>query len=317
MWLLVHLFLAVILGYILHFLIKNKYVEYKLKQQMPFVKGDSQYSIVNYFLGNMGSVSANGLFTKTFVKWQKDMGTGIFGFNLMFMPRVYLYDRELISHIGNSKYTADFIKPSDNKRAFKITKGLLLEEGQEHMADRKMMLPIFNLTSVQQMYPIMLQYSLELCQLLRKAPGTQYDAMIDIQKCTLDIISKIAFDYDMGCMKGHSKIAEAFDYLFVSGVFSFDFFLRIMFPFYGSIPLPHILNEKKQLKLVFDCVDSMISKRLKNGKSGNDLLSKCLDVAKMKQNTKDIALSLRDHVVTFMVAGHGSLSSFRNQFFRC
>eukprot|EP00834_Sanchytrium_tribonematis_P007852 NODE_785_length_3899_cov_1.070526.p2 type:complete len:312 gc:universal NODE_785_length_3899_cov_1.070526:3729-2794(-) len=300
------LLVTILSCYVITFLLKNKLIEFRLKKQMPFIKGDSNSSIANFFLGNMNSLSGNGLFTKTFVKWQQDMGSGIFGFNLMCMPRVYIYDNELIQHIAMSKFTMEFVKPLDNKKAFKITKGLLLEEGEEHASDRKMMLPIFHISTVQQMFPIMLENAIKLCEIIRKSPTKNHDVMIDIQKCTLDIISKIAFDYDMGCLRGESKVAEAFDYLFVSGVFSIDFFLRILFPFYGWIPLPHIIHEEKQLKLVFNCVDDMISKRMKSGKMGKDLLSRCVDVAKTRKSTADIATSLRDHIVTFMVAGHGN-----------
>ena len=250
--------------------------------------------IMGWLLGNAEILGDYEKRVRAFLKWREVAGSEIYGINLLFKPQVVVFDIDLIQFMAKEKF---FHKTSDVHIVLQdIAPGLLLQEDQEHKTARDLFMPIFSLSNLQQMFPVFVSKSNKLAAKL-KTPNL--DLMNNIQSCTLDIISSVAFNYDMNALESESEISKAFDVLLTKNNFDNPSFLAtLMFPFLQHVPFPSNIKAKRHLRIVHDCVDKVIQKRISDPKDSSDLLSKIL--ASIKGQKNPVINDLRQHVLTFM-----------------
>eukprot|EP00834_Sanchytrium_tribonematis_P006805 NODE_539_length_6273_cov_0.700194.p1 type:complete len:487 gc:universal NODE_539_length_6273_cov_0.700194:3901-2441(-) len=301
--------ILIVVTYFIYVIISYKLEEYQQRRTVPFVKPDYSNWIMDFFLGNTKTLN----FQKDptiFSKWRKDCKSDIFGYRMTIMPRIMVYDKELITLIGTSKFTADFIKPIESKIILKtIAKGILMQEGASHAKSRNAFLPVFSIENLKSMHGIMTSYSFKLVEKLKNASNmSDYSICGDIQDCTLDIISKIAFDYEMNALEGGSKVSKSIEYLLIFNEFDLLMLLKLTFPALEYFISFFESRFQRELKSVHNCIDSVIKERVATNSKKNDLLSRCIDSVN-GHPSKEMFVELRDQIFTFMAAGYETTST--------
>ena len=294
--------------YFIYVVLVQKTLYSQLKKQIPFVKPDHTNPISNMILGHSKSLN----FQKdpmVFLKWRSECKSDIYGFNMSIMPRVVVFDPELITVIGTSKYTQDFVKSLEAQIVLKdVSNGLLMQEGAVHSKARNLFLPIFSIDNLVKMQPWFNKFSHDLVAKLKTVNPVNYEIAPAIAACTLDIISKVAFNYDMNSLKGGSDISNTFERLLVIHEFTPSLMLKFVFPLSAQLLSPFEFSHKKDLHEINSCIDSVIKERIAHPIKGNDILSKCLESVVGKPS-KELLLELRGQIFTQMGAGHETTST--------
>ena len=295
-----------IFSYIFYTVLCAKIRYYSLSKQIPFIPSGLSNPVAQFMGGNGGDFLEDPLL---FAKWHNKLNANIFGFNMGFKPRVIVFDKELTQLIGTSKHTADFEKTEDLRHMLRfLDKGIILQEGKEHGIVRKELQPVFNMANIEKMYPEFLSGSKKFVEKLKTVYPRNYPIVDDLQRCTLDIISKVAFDYDMNSLTCDSEVSKAFEAILVSVEFNLSMILEITFPKFAQMFSIFKFAERRNVKTVQNCIDDLIKKRITDGKDYNDLLSKCLTATK-NSNASNKYESLARQLVTFLGAGHETTSS--------
>ena len=301
--------LFVTFTYVLYRFALGKLKYYRLKDQIPFIKSDIKNPVGRFVMGS-GPRFANVIKDPILLsKWREETKSDIVGFNGPDGPSVIVFDKELITHIGASKHTSDFEKTTQGKHVLRfLDKGILLQEGKEHAKVRKELLPIFNISNIKMMHPEFVKGAKKLVEKLKTVYPRNYPIVDDLQACTLDIISKVGFNYDMNSLDGSSEVSKAFEEVLVVVEFSKMLLLQFAFPAIANVISLFQTKEKKATKIIQTCIDDVIQKRIKDPKPHDDLLSKILETTEGKTD-KDMLISLRQQLITFMAAGHETTSS--------
>ena len=284
------------LSYVVYILIIQRYTYYQLN--VPRVK-TIRKGFLGYLFGESGLLTEMEGRHEVIDRWRKETNSDIFAINVLFRPLVLVFDKDLIHLLYTEPY---FHKTYELRVILKdLADGLLLQEDEEHKAARGLYLPVFNFLNIKEMFPVFIEKAYELVEIISTKP-VDYPIVNDIQKCTLDIISLVAFNYDMKSMHTESKVSIAFDNILMKSAFTPFFLFKLVFPVLSLLPISKNIS-KSDLDVVHNCIDDVIQNGIKNRKNNNDLLSKILQsVNKESINLTD----LRKQVITFLSAGHGS-----------
>ena len=295
--------------YIVYVIATFKLRCFLLERQVPFVKPDPNLSwIKSFFVGN--TIQLNQYRDcRVLLKWREDTKSDIIGYKLGFMPALMIFDQELISLIATSRYTADFHKTNFVRLfvSFLGTGGIFLQEDEAHLFSRNALTPAFTMDNIKAMFPVFTKIANELCRKLEKVDPVEFKIAKDLHRCSLDIISEVAFNYNMDSLKKDCTISDAFQTLLVKSKLSFSFLFQLSFPLFRYLSEP--FNKNKDLKIVKKCIDDVILNRIKEDTSKNDdLLSKCIQAVRNEPDEK-MLFWIRDQVLSFMFAGHETTSS--------
>ena len=292
----------------LYYIVVAKITYYILAKQIPFIK-PTVNPISGFFLGNLKELNKQKN-PEIFSKWQKQVNAPIYGISMAFSPRVVVFDRDLYKYIGMSPDAINFEKTPETVFILKfLENGILLQERQQHAAIRKELLPVFNLENIKKMYPQFIDGANKLVDKMRTVDHENYKMAIDLQSCTLDIISKTAFDYDMNSLGASSEITKSFESLLVVVKFGKFLLLQAAFPIVATITRYFRFSVNEKLASARQLIDTMIKKRLESSGTKSDLLSKCLEVLKISKSEPEKLIELRQQLLTFLFAGHETTSN--------
>ena len=285
--------LFAVFSYVIYIVFLQRYKYFQLN--VPRVK--SKNGILNFIFGESMVLGDLNNRHKVIKKWRNEAKSDVFAINVLFRPLVLVFDKDLIHLLSTDP---SFHKTYELRVILKdIADGMLLQEEQEHAAIRKSFLPIFNLANVQEMFPEFVAKANELINILPSS-HSEYPIMHDIQKCTLDIIAKVAFNYDMKSMTSESAVSTAFDSILTKSTFGVFFLLKLVFPVLNQLPISKNIN-KNDLQTVQNCIDNVIQQRIKTHTSNKDLLTSILQ--SVQKEGIDL-IGLRKQILTFLSAGH-------------
>jgi cytochrome P450 len=297
----IELIFALSAAYILYVVVKQKFIYFKLRRQIPFVPSKSSWP-KSLLYGNaldLQQEAAHNHLAHIFIKWHHDIKADIFGYNLLFMPRVYVFDKDLVTLIATSKHTVEFVKPPDMRVIFpENTHGLLILEGQEHNNAKKKLQPFFTQEAFHAMYPLITQKAQLLAIDLKDKDHISVKPIL--KKYLLALIAKIAFDYDLK----DDAISNKFEIILSSSEFTMWQLFKVAFPIVSKLPLTSNLQRLEAIKVIYEEIDNVIYERMQQPTPSNDLLTKIMEITDFTKKPKQQLQHLREMIITFMGAGH-------------
>ena len=188
----------------------------------------------------------------------------------------------------------NFIKPTLPSVKLFLGDGLLTIEGDIHRQQRKLVQPAFHKQHVNKYATIMTQFTQEMLS------NWKHSQIVDIademQKLTLRIIVKTLFDVDS--LEQTTRLGRVFDRLLSTSPIRRQIFARFM-------------NRQLLTKLVkgVSAIDAfvydLIAQRRTEEKDTGDVLSLLLTAQEEDVTLTD--MQVRDHMLTFIVAGHDTV----------
>jgi cytochrome P450 len=180
-----------------------------------------------------------------------------------------------------------------------IGDSLLTIDGDAHQQCRRLSQPAFHKNRIESYTNIMVQYTQEM--LKGWHIGEQIDMSRAMQELTLRIVAKCLFNIDLASQ------VDAFGHAFIAmfgrplGLFETIFNIRIDQPFtaYGK----RMAAKRKVDNFIYD----LIEQRRTYGSDMGDLLSMLFAAQEGEDTLTNI--QLRDHIMTFLAAGHGTTAN--------
>jgi cytochrome P450 len=211
---------------------------------------------------------------------------------------------------------AEFVKPTflaDTLRVV-VGDGLLLVEGEEHTAKRRLIAPSFHHGSIKRMNSAFEAKARELMAVLEEESARgDVDLAEGFQKMTLDVIGIVAFGHSFQSLSGEDELRSAYSLLMDGMVLSYRrmfklFSPQFIRPLFNYIPDVGYVAQKRALKAIHDAVGRIISeKRAKKAGDDVDLLSSLLSAR--DENGEGLTdAELKNEVLTFILAGHETSS---------
>ena len=278
--------------YMAYKLIYYIHLSFKLRQHFPAVVN---HRMLDFLFGQVFDISKEPQYTLVLNKWHQQYGP-TYLYNFFFWPALCTIDPEFIKFVAiqSNKKTkrpssiADILSPILGK------KGLLLLEGDEHQLYKKLFLPLFNKRSMDAIFPFILNRANSV---LNKLGSKELDLLPLFSQYTLDIISKLCFNYNLNSIESSSNISEVISQTF-STVDNNDIWQNII-PYYYQ--LPFAVN-RRRLALMKE-LNSVIHNFMKS-KSGY-----IPDVLQILMDNKNSYEEIRDHIMTFLLAGNETTST--------
>ncbi|XP_041358436.1 cytochrome P450 4B1-like [Gigantopelta aegis] len=273
----------------------------------------------NIFIGNMGEI-LKGEPVDPFVKWITEMKSGFIRYHhLLGYQRIVVAEPEAMKHILIT-HAKNYVKPAFLFRILmRFTgRGLLCLNGQEHISQRKLCMSSFKMAVLKNMVPTMQRHTENLIGLWKRQieENNKMQLLVngDLQRMTMDILSECAFGYDTNSLLDPDQpLTKAVHYM-IGGMK--PKLLRILMPkIYDALPI----SENRKFKEYQKMSDELIKNLIENKKSviNEDTdESKCTDLLSVLLLARDVETGtgfsqqqLRDHVLTFMLAGHETTST--------
>ncbi|XP_046581356.1 cytochrome P450 monooxygenase 169-like [Haliotis rubra] len=270
--------------------------------------------IGNIFLGNFREIFG-GESIDVYVKWVKEMKSGMIRYNhILGQQRLMVAEADAMKHIMVT-HSKNYVKSTFLFRLFtRVTgDGLISLNGEQHLTQRKLCLGAFKSSFLKNMIPAIQKHGEELvdfwAQKLTENEDTDLDVGDDMSRMTMDIISECGFGYNTEALhKPEQKGCRAFTDLLYGFKPSL---MRVFLPWLNS-HLPSEENRKfaRNLSVTNKMIHDVISNKQK-------ALEECTDESKLTDLLSMLLLArdtesgeglsrqqLRDHVMTFMLAGH-------------
>ncbi|KAI0126632.1 cytochrome P450 78A3 [Xylariales sp. AK1849] len=204
-----------------------------------------------------------------------------------------------------------------------LGEGVLLAEGQEHVHQRKALMPGFSIQAIRALTPVFWEKSLLLAKCWKdemtadKVTTKSFEALEWLNRTTLDIIGKAGFGYDINSLENpETPIREAYRL-----VFAFDIASRVLHGIQAFIPaskhIPAKMNRDMETSraIIVDKATEIITEKqeqAENNTGGKDILALIArDNKKMKdQGEQGLSFeTMRDQVMTFLGAGHDTTAT--------
>ncbi|XP_071088037.1 uncharacterized protein [Haliotis cracherodii] len=270
--------------------------------------------VTSIFLGNMREIFA-GESIDPYIKWVKEMKTSVIRYHhILGAQRLMVADADAMKHIMVT-HSKNYVKPTFLFKLFtRVTgDGLISLNGQQHLTQRKLCLGAFKSSFLKNMIPAIQKHGEELVdfwvQSLKENEDADLDIGDDMSRMTMDIISDCGFGYNTEALyKPEQKGSRAFTDLLYGFKPSI---LRVLSPWLQShLPTEENSNFTKNLTLTNQMIQDVISNK-------QEVLKECTDESKLSDLLSMLLLArdtesgeglsrqqLRDHVMTFMLAGH-------------
>ncbi|KAI9189107.1 hypothetical protein H9P43_000535 [Blastocladiella emersonii ATCC 22665] len=221
-----------------------------------------------------------------------------------------------------------FGKTSDARRFIaQITgdMGLLVIDGDVHKRHRRLMNPVFNLSTLKRLVPTMVDSVEELVRLLDARVGEEVDFQKLSTSLTLNVIGRTSFATDFDALNDtESPLTRAYHTLTLASFASAFGILKQILPVFELLPVPANLTYWRAQRTVFSQVESIIAslqeRRAAHADANDDPVSpkarseatSLVSVLLAAGDGTDRALSaveVRDEMLTFLVAGHETTSN--------
>jgi cytochrome P450 len=146
----------------------------------------------------------------------------------------------------------DFEKPRLGSNFVKkfLGDGLLMSEGEDHMWQRKRIMPALHFRHIKELYPVFWGKSLEFCAVVKKDLRAQPDGVLDIcyyaTRVTLDIIGLAGMGRDIGSLQNKDdELAKNYQEILEPTAEKVRYYLaNVILPPWLVSKLPWKLNER-------------------------------------------------------------------------
>lgn len=257
-------------------------------------------------------------------RWHKEHGPIIRYFFPFGAERLSIADDEALKHM-TVKNPYNYPKPVRAKLWMVriLGEGVLLAEGQEHVVQRKALSAGFSIQSIRALTPIFWEKSLLMAKIWRHQMASKslttksYEILEWLNRCTLDIIGKAGFGYDINSLDDPDvPIREAYRL-----VFAFDVFSRLLHGIQAFVPaskyIPAKMNRDMETAraIILDKATEIISDKLdeaENNIGSKDILALIARENKKHKEAGEQGLSfntMRDQIMTFLGAGHDTTAT--------
>lgn len=201
---------------------------------------------------------------------------------------------------------SNYLRDTRSSRSVRIVTGesLLNTEGQAWQRHRRLAQPIFHQGRIAAFAEVMTRAAAETAEAWGKAAeqGATLDLASEMSRLTFTAVGRCLFGAELG--ENAAAVEAAFPVLLN------ELFHRsqqvVAFPLW--MPSPRHTQFKRALAVIDDVVGRIISTRRQRSDSGTDLLGLLLQ-AKDKDGSALSDEELRNHVVTFLLAGHETTAS--------
>ncbi|KAL2022745.1 hypothetical protein VTK56DRAFT_4561 [Thermocarpiscus australiensis] len=256
--------------------------------------------------------------------WHNQYGPIIRYFFPFGSERLSIADDEALKHM-TLKNPYNYPKPVRAKLWMVriLGEGVLLAEGSEHVQQRKTLTPAFSIQSIRSLAPIFWEKGLLMAELWRReiveaGRSTKSIEVLEwLNRCTLDIIGKAGFGYDINSLENPEvPIREAYRL-----VFNFDIPSRILhgiqafYPASKHIPAKMNHDMEKARSIILDKATEIINEKLdeaENNIGAKDILALIAKENKKAKEDGEQGLSfetMRDQIMTFLGAGHDTTAT--------
>ncbi|RDD40331.1 Cytochrome P450 4V2 [Trichoplax sp. H2] len=235
-----------------------------------------------------------------YIQWNQQYG-GIIRYSFpMYSQRIAIIDPEYTKHILVT-HCSKYRKPTQTRSLLIgiIGDGLILLEGQEHA--RAQLVPTF-----QSFAEVLVNYWQNEIDEHGGSKAT-LDVHKDLSRITLDAICKSAFDYDCNALTDkNNEVSVAFAKVLGGLTLNWTYFI----PGFKYLPTPSNIEGKRALSICHGTVRKVIDEKLKKENIGEEkcLLDILLSLRDEDNNAGFTRNELQDHVMTFMSAGHETIS---------
>ena len=177
-----------------------------------------------------------------------------------------------------------------------LGKGLLTNEGADHLRQRRMIQPAFHRTRIAEYARSMVTYSDQMAANWRD--GDVLDIDHEMMRLTLQIVGKTLFDADV--INEAGDVGKAMETII--GMFNF-----LMLPFsevLEKLPLPQTIRFDRARKSLDNIIYKIIDERRASGEDRGDLLTMLLLAQDEDDGGTMTNEQVRDEVMTLFLAGH-------------
>ncbi|XP_025091281.1 cytochrome P450 4A4-like [Pomacea canaliculata] len=257
-----------------------------------------------------------------YAEWMNEMKTGIIRYyHIMGSQRVLIVDADAVKHVLVTN-ASNYPRPFFHFKFFTEIVGtsLLTLEGQEHHVQRRLCNSAFKLPELHRLLPTFQRHFDHLCKKwneqvkMGKEGPVQVDVTSHLANAAFDVITESGFGYDCNSLDDPENFfSKAFTYVLGGGKKSIDRHVRILLPkLYRYIPNEDNKMFRKSLKCLHDLIQTIISRKRKSLESKQsagedhkpDLLEILLSASDVETGFGFSEKQLRDHSMTFLIAGH-------------
>ena len=182
-----------------------------------------------------------------------------------------------------------------NRSKIVVGEGLLTNEGEKHLANRRVIQPLFHKKAIPNYVDAVISHTEKMCR------RWQNGMIVDINREMMHLTQNIVVDalFNSAVERNSGLLVDSLTTIMNS-------FPRMLFPYseyLDNLPLPHNYRFKKALRNLDGIVYSIIEEKRSSGNEGHDLVS--LLVGAKDEEGKDFFTNrqIRDEVITFFIAG--------------
>ncbi|XP_076457274.1 uncharacterized protein LOC143291308 isoform X2 [Babylonia areolata] len=258
-----------------------------------------------------------------FIDWVTELKTGIVRYRSVFgRYRVMVADADAFKDVlvTNTKH---YPRPSFIYRVFEMIAGktsLLSTEGAHHTAQRRLCSPAFKMGYLEGLLPVFQKKAEQLCAMWGRAIDTDSQsegtAQVDVHSTssnlTLDVLNQSGLGYHSNALEDPAdKMHQALRNILQRGRAGL---LRVVIPsVYSRLPTEGNRKFAAGLGFINSLIKKIVGEKEKameeSERSGRDLLETLLLATDGETGDRLSDVELRDHVMTFMIAGHETSAS--------
>ncbi|CAG8840905.1 43483_t:CDS:2, partial [Gigaspora margarita] len=180
---------------------------------------------------------------------------------------------------------------------------------EEHKKQRKMMEPMFFVSNLKSMFPMIIKTSHQLKDVWLKIIGNKKEERIRISdftfKLTLDMIGLIGFDLNFNSISSPSKLAQAYGTMSGSNLSPLYVGLIDVFPFIRKIPFGINVEYYNAIDTINNISEKIFVETKSNPGHKKTFISLLIQANEnLPDNEKLSDQDLLNQVKTFIVAGH-------------
>ncbi|XP_050416662.2 uncharacterized protein LOC126830336 [Patella vulgata] len=274
----------------------------------------------SFLFGNMKEIFA-GEAIDVYIRWIEDLNSSIIRYYHLFgKERLVVADADAMKQImvTNGK---NYVKPTFLFGLFIRVAGygLVSLNGKEHLTQRKLCTGAFKIAVIKNMLPSFQRHAEELIDNWRKQIEKGDNILKvhhDLHNVTLDIICECGFGYTTEALCNPEQ-PETKSLTAIMSSFK-PSFLRIIAPFIAlNLPTEENKSFKENMRRCDELIHDIITnKKQEINKQEGNMEERCTNLLTMLLFARDVdthdGLSdkqIRDHVMTFMLAGHETTSS--------
>lgn len=214
-------------------------------------------------------------------------------------PSVVLFEPEHIHYVLTENprnfTSAEF---AQNLQEF-TGHGLFNLDGDTHRQQRRLVQPAFHRKRVESYADTMRQYTLEMLDTWKA--GDQISLDQELQQLTMRIVAKCLFNIDLGLR--NSDLGQAFTDIRENQPKLLETILKLRI----DLPFTDYGKRQRGKRVIDNVIYQLIAQRRKDGNDEGDFLSMLLATTEDNRGLSDT--QIRDHIMTFIAAGHETSSN--------